>query len=318
MHVLITGVAGFIGSNLAEHMLLKGHTVVGLDNFDTFYDRKLKESNLSKALQHKNFSFYETDISSLEELNKIDFKGDLVIHLAAKAGVRPSIQNPSAYIQNNIIGTQNVHHFMQARGIHKLVFASSSSIYGNNKKIPFSETDNVDHPISPYAFTKKAGELLNYTFHELYKTDIINLRFFTVYGERQRPDLAIHKFVKAISNNEPIPLYGTGQTARDYTYVQDIVAGIEAAADYVMKNTGVYEIVNLGNSHPIKLSDLVKAIETILDKKAIIEWQPMQPGDAEFTYADIGKAQKLLNYHPSTPLEEGLKNFIAWHNSLAL
>jgi UDP-glucuronate 4-epimerase len=316
MQVLITGVAGFIGSNLAEHMLLKGHTVVGLDNFDAFYDRKLKEGNLTKARQHKNFSFYEADISNPDDLNKIDFKGDLVIHLAAKAGVRPSIQNPSAYIQNNIIGTQNVHQFMQARGIHKMVFASSSSIYGNNKKIPFSETDNVDHPISPYAFTKKACELMNFTFHELNKTDIINLRFFTVYGERQRPDLAIHKFVKAISNNEPIPLYGTGQTARDYTYVQDIVAGIEAAANYVMNNKNVYEIVNLGNSHPIKLTDLVKAIETILQKQAIINWQPMQPGDAEFTYADISKAQKLLNYHPSTPLEEGLKNFIAWYNEV--
>jgi len=316
MEVLITGVAGFIGSHLAEHLLLKGFVVVGIDNFDAFYDRKLKEGNLAKALQHKNFSFYEVDIAQLDEFNKIDFKGSLVIHLAAKAGVRPSIQNPSAYIQNNIIGTQNVHHFMQARGIHKMVFASSSSIYGNNKKIPFSETDNVDHPISPYALTKKAGELLNYTFHELNKTDVINLRFFTVYGERQRPDLAIHKFVKAISNNQPIPVYGNGETGRDYTYVQDIVGGIVSAADYVMNNQGVYEIVNLGNSHPVKLMELVNTIENILVKKAIINWQPMQPGDAEFTYADISKAQKLLNYHPSTSLEEGLRNFIGWYNSL--
>jgi len=313
MQVLITGVAGFIGSHLAEHLLSKGLTVVGLDNFDTFYDRKLKESNIAVALQHKNFSFYEADISDLESLNKIVFKGDMVIHLAAKAGVRPSIQNPSAYIQNNIIGTQNMHHFMQARGIHKMVFASSSSIYGNNKKTPFSETDNVDYPISPYAFTKKAGELLNYTFHELYKTDVINLRFFTVYGERQRPDLAIHKFVKAISKNEPIPLYGNGETGRDYTYVKDIVAGIASAADYVMDNKGVYEIINLGNSHPVKLNELVKAIEKILGKEAIIQWLPMQPGDAEFTYADISKAAKLLNYHPSTLLETGLTNFINWY-----
>ena len=316
MQVLITGVAGFIGSNLAEHLLAKGFIVVGLDNFDTFYDRSLKEKNISKALQHKNFRFFEADISDIDSLNKVDFNGDMVIHLAAKAGVRPSIQNPAVYIQNNIIGTQNVHHFMQARQIKKMVFASSSSIYGNNKKTPFSEVDNVDYPISPYAFTKKGCELLNYTFHELYKTDVINLRFFTVYGERQRPDLAIHKFVKAISNNQPIPLYGSGETGRDYTYIKDIVAGIEGAMDYVMQNESVYEVVNLGNSQPVKLIELVGAIETILQKKANIEWLPMQPGDAEFTYADISKAARLFNYRPSTPLHQGLTNFINWFNEV--
>ena len=312
MEVLITGVAGFIGSNLADYLLAKGVKVVGVDNFDNFYDRSVKEHNLSKALTNSNFHFFEIDITDAAKLNSIKFSGDTVIHLAAKVGVRPSIENSKIYVHNNIIGTQVVLDWMQLKGIKKLVFASSSSVYGNNEKTPFSETDNVDHPISPYAFTKKACELLNFTYFKLYGISSVNLRFFTVYGERQRPDLAIHKFVNLISHGHPIQMYGTGETGRDYTYVGDIVNGIEAAMLHVNKPTPVYEIINLGNSSPVKLSELVNTISQLLNKEAIINFLPPQPGDVEFTFADITKASQLLNYHPSTSLKAGLQNFITW------
>lgn len=309
--ILVTGCAGFIGSHVCALLLSKGYKVIGVDNFDPFYDRAVKESNLAKFKTHTAFKFYETDITQgldvVKEENIV-----AVIHLAAKAGVRPSIEDPAGYQHVNITGTQKVHEFMQARSISKLIFASSSSVYGNNKKMPFNEDDPVDNPISPYAFTKKAGELMNYTFHHLYHVDIINLRFFTVYGPGQRPDLAIHKFVKQIENNQPLVLFGDGQTARDYTYIDDTVSGIYSALEYCLQNTGVYTIVNLGNNKPVTLMELVDTIYAVMGKEKNVVYEAMQPGDVDITYADISKAGTLFNYKPATQLADGIRKFIAW------
>ena len=312
--ILVTGCAGFIGSHVCALLLDKGFNVIGIDNFDPFYSRTAKEANLSKFRTHPAFSFYEIDITTgLNAVKTENIKA--VIHLAAKAGVRPSIEDPAAYLNVNIVGTQNVHEFMQARAIDKLIFASSSSVYGNNIKMPFSEEDNVDNPISPYAFTKKACELMNYTFHHLYQIDIINLRFFTVYGPGQRPDLAIHKFVEKITKDQPLVLFGNGETARDYTYIDDTVSGIFSALEYCLGNTGVYTTVNLGNNKPVKLSDLVDIIYAEMGKEKNVVHVPMQAGDVDVTFADITKAGSLLNYKPVTDLRQGIKNFINWYNA---
>jgi len=313
--ILVTGCAGFIGSHVCALLLEKGFAVIGVDNFDPFYSRSAKEANLAKFKDHPAFRFYEIDITTgLNDIEAADIKA--VIHLAAKAGVRPSIEDPAGYLNVNIVGTQKVHEFMQARKIDKLVFASSSSVYGNNKKMPFSEDDNVDNPISPYAFTKKACELMNYTFHQLYNIDIINLRFFTVYGPGQRPDLAIHKFVERISNDQPLVLFGDGETARDYTYIDDTVSGIFSALEYCLHNTGVYTIVNLGNNKPVKLKELVDIIYAETGKEKNVVHEAMQAGDVDVTFADITKAGNLLNYKPATDLRQGIKNFIAWYKGL--
>ncbi len=314
-NILITGVAGFIGSHLAEYFLHEKYNVIGIDNFDDFYDKSVKEANLLKALGNPNFSFKKIDITNKSELKTITEQIDTVIHIAAKAGVRPSINNPNEYIQTNIVGTENILEWMKERDVKKLVFASSSSVYGNNTKVPFNENDNVDYPISPYAFTKKACELINYTYHHLYNFNIINLRFFTVYGERQRPDLAIHKFTNLILNNEPIIMYGDGETARDYTYIKDTISGIAGAHNYLQKNDQVFETVNLGNSNPIKLKILIHTLYQLLGKEPNIIRKPMQEGDVECTYADIKKAQELFDYTPKTSLNEGLQNFISWIKS---
>jgi nucleoside-diphosphate-sugar epimerase len=312
--ILVTGCAGFIGSNVCALLLNKGFKVIGVDNFDPFYDRVIKESNLYGLLPHPDFIFYEIDITSqLQTVKEENITA--VIHLAAKAGVRPSIEDPAGYIKANIIGTQKVHEFMLAKAIDKLIFASSSSVYGNNKKTPFSEGDNVDNPISPYAFTKKAGELMNYTLHHLYHIDVINLRFFTVYGPGQRPDLAIHKFVKKIANNLPLILFGDGETARDYTYIDDTVSGIFSALQYCLQNKAVYTTINLGNNKPVKLHHLVDIIYKGMGKEKNIIHEAMQPGDVDITYADITKAGRLLNYKPATDMDTGIKKFIAWYNA---
>ena len=309
--ILVTGCAGFIGSHVCVLLLSKGYQVIGVDNFDPFYARSVKERNLDAFRGHPQFSFYDMDIT--EGLEEVKEKNILaVIHLAAKAGVRPSIEDPAGYIKANITGTQKVHEFMLDRSVRKLVFASSSSVYGNNEKKPFGEDDNVDNPISPYAFTKKAGELMNYTFHHLYNTDVINLRFFTVYGPGQRPDLAIHKFVKNIANDKPVVLFGDGSTARDYTYIDDTVSGIFNALQFCLKNTGLYTTVNLGNNKPVKLKDLVDAIYTGMGKTKNIVYDAMQPGDVEITFADITKAQALFGYKPATDLATGIGKFIDW------
>lgn len=310
--ILVTGCAGFIGSHLCEKLLHLNYLVVGIDNFDAFYSKEIKIKNLSGFITHKNFTFHELDLTFPTELQSLSVNVDAVIHLAGKAGVRPSINNPLAYINHNIIATQTVLDFMRNSGCNKLIFASSSSVYGNCKSTPFKEDMNVDYPISPYAASKKSAELFNYTYHHLYKIDIVNLRFFTVYGERQRPDLAIHKFIKDIINNKPITMFGDGSTARDYTYISDTVAGIVAALGYIFSANNVYEIVNLGNNTPIQLSTLIETIENVLNKKAIIEHLPMQQGDVDITYASIEKAQQLFNYQPKTALKEGLTNFVDW------
>jgi UDP-glucuronate 4-epimerase len=309
MKTLITGVAGFIGSHLCERLLADGWNVVGVDNFDDFYDPQIKRQNIDESLKNKNFQLVEADIRDNEAMSEV-IGGDIriIAHLAAKAGVRPSIEQPLLYADVNINGTTVLLELAKKHRIEKFIFGSSSSVYGNNEKVPFSEDDNVDFPISPYAATKKAGELICHTYHHLYGMSITCLRFFTVYGPRQRPDLAIHKFAKLIEQGEPIPIYGDGTMMRDFTYIDDIVNGTVAAMD----RCGGFNIYNLGESEPITVNDLIVEIEKALGKKAIKEYLPPQPGDVERTYADINKAIKDLSYQPSTSIQVGLKQFVAW------
>lgn len=336
MTYLVTGGSGFIGSHLIEELLKHGHSVINIDNFDDFYDYKVKIKNTLDSIEKNidfEFSDKECDIQNLISTSKSerytlyyqdirDKKGlekifknhqfDVIIHLAALAGVRPSIERPLEYEEVNVRGTMNLWELCNQFGIKKFVCASSSSVYGNNEKTPFSETDNVDQPISPYAATKKCGEILGHVYHSLYHIDMIQLRFFTVYGPRQRPDLAIHKFTKLISENKEIPFYGDGNTARDYTYIDDIIDGIIKSIDYLEKNSKVYEIINLGESEVIKLSEMLSAIEQNLDKIAIKKILPMQQGDVQKTNADITKARNLLGYAPTTNFQNGTKKFVEW------
>ncbi|MBN2367047.1 MAG: GDP-mannose 4,6-dehydratase [Calditrichaeota bacterium] len=310
MNILVTGGAGFIGSHVVEMLLGRKHKVAVIDNLDPFYDPDIKEKNLKRAFEFNDFSFYKQDILNQDELSEIFSRHDfeLIIHLAAKAGVRPSIEDPRGYYKTNVEGTLNLLEECRARGIQKFIFASSSSVYGNNKKVPFSEDDNVDYPISPYAATKKAGELLCHNYHHLYGMDIFCLRFFTVYGPRQRPDLAIHKFFDLVTRGQAIPVFGDGSTQRDYTYIDDILDGISKSIDKVAG----YEIINLGESRTISLKDLIAAIEKVSGKKIEKKFLEMQPGDVLQTYADITKARNLLGYDPKTDLETGLRKFYEW------
>lgn len=311
-NVLLTGGAGFIGSHLSESLLKEGYSVICLDNFDPFYNRSIKEKNLSISLLNENFQFVEGDIRNSKILSEI-FKNsdiDIIVHLAAKAGVRPSVEDPLDYFDVNINGTINLLEQAKIHGVKKMIFASSSSIYGNNEKAPFSETDFVDHPISPYAATKKAGELLCYTYHSLYNMDISCLRFFTVYGPRQRPDLAIHKFAKLISENKAVPVYGDGLFKRDFTYVDDTVSGITAA----IKNLKGYNVYNFGNSKTVSVLEMIKEIEISMGKEAKIEFKEKQPGDVKLTYADISRSNKELGYNPIYNFKTGIQNFINWFN----
>ena len=313
MTILVTGAAGFIGSHVCEFFIAQGDEVVGIDNFDNFYSKEIKQSNLSKLLKKEKFHFYEVDIRDKARLNSIfSFrKIDTAIHLAAKAGVRPSIESIEEYYDVNVNGTVVLLECMRNNSVKKLVFASSSSVYGNNKKVPFSETDNVDNPISPYASTKKSAELLCHVYSHLYQFDITCLRFFTVFGPRQRPDLAIHKFTKLIDEKKPIPFYGDGSTARDYTYIADIVQGINCA----LKNIDGYKIYNLGESNVINLKDLVSLIEKVIGKKAIINQLPAQQGDVDITFANISKAKKEIGYNPKTDIESGIIKFVEWYHA---
>jgi UDP-glucuronate 4-epimerase len=315
MKVFVTGCAGFIGSHLVEALLNNGYYVMGVDNFDSFYSRELKEDNIKLALSSSRFKFIEADLSNVSDYKSFDSDVDCVIHLAAKAGVRPSIESPNAYINSNIVSTENLLCWMNENNIKKMLFASSSSVYGNNAKIPFSENDNTDFPISPYAFTKKACELINYTYHNLYGIDIINLRFFTVYGPRQRPDLAIRKFIELIQAGKPIIMYGNGDTGRDYTYIDDTIQGILKSLNYLISNNVLYDIINLGNNKPVKLSELIDVIYNLVGASPNIIKQPMQPGDVELTYADISKANKILGYEPKTSLNLGIESLIKWLNA---
>jgi UDP-glucuronate 4-epimerase len=282
-----------------------------VDNFDPYYPAAIKQNNIRNLTENPLFTFYETSILDYPEMESIFQNHAIshVVHLAAKAGVRPSIQNPAAYQKYNVEGTTNILELMKQFQVTKLVFASSSSVYGNNKKVPFSETDNVDFPISPYAATKKAGELLCYTYHHLYGIDVFAMRFFTVYGPRQRPDMAIHKFTRAIDEGKPIQVYGYGKPERDFTYIDDIIQGLLRSIERVKG----YEIINLGESHTITTNQLIQLIEQALGKKAIRQDMPMQPGDVNRTFADIRKAQRLLDYHPTTPVEEGIQRFVEWY-----
>ncbi|MGN6266766.1 MAG: SDR family NAD(P)-dependent oxidoreductase [Ginsengibacter sp.] len=315
MKILITGAAGFIGSHTCESLIKNGNSIIGVDNFDSFYSYKLKELNLEQLNQKSNFRFYKADIRDDKALNQIFSSNqvDVVIHLAAKAGVRPSIESISEYYDVNINGTISLLESMRKNGIKKMVFASSSSIYGNNQKVPFSEDDRVDNPISPYASTKKSGELLCHVYSHLYNFDITCLRFFTVYGPRQRPDLAIHKFTKLIQENKPIPFYGDGSSSRDYTYIEDIVNGISCALNHLEG----YKIYNLGESKVITLKKLVEVIETILGKKALLNQLPMQQGDVSRTFADISKAKAEIGYNPAYDFETGMKKFVDWYKTMS-
>lgn len=336
MIYLVTGGSGFIGSHLIEKLLKEGHSVINIDNFDDFYDYKIKIKNTLASLEKNidfEFSEKENDIQNLISISKSEsytlyfqdirdknglekiFQNhpiDLVIHLAALAGVRPSIERPLEYEEVNVRGTMNLWELCNQFNIKKFVCASSSSVYGNNEKTPFSETDNVDQPISPYAATKKSGEVLGHVYHSLYGIDIIQLRFFTVYGPRQRPDLAIHKFTKLISENKEIPFYGDGNTARDYTYIDDIIDGILKSVDYLEKNSDIYEIINLGESEVVTLSEMLSEIEKNLNKTAIRKILPLQPGDVQKTSADITKAKNLIGYNPTTNFQNGTKKFVEW------
>jgi UDP-glucuronate 4-epimerase len=309
MKILITGAAGFIGSHLAERLLAEGRQVIGVDNFDEFYDPQVKRSNIAGCLKNKNFYLIEADIRDNDAMDKIIADGiDVIVHLAARAGVRPSIAQPMLYADVNINGTMVLLKAAKKHKIEKFIFGSSSSVYGNNRKVPFSETDNVDFPISPYAATKKACELICHTYHHLYDISITSLRFFTVYGPRQRPDLAIHKFARLIEQGKPIPVYGDGTMMRDFTYIDDIIDGVTAS----IGRCNGFNIYNLGESKPISVNDLITEIENALGKKAVKEYQPPQPGDVEMTYADVSKAVDELGYNPSTDIRTGLEKFVTW------
>lgn len=348
MNIVVTGGAGFIGSHLSEKLLSLGHRVIVIDNFHEFYplgikirnilestdskelikdfkeieessSKKIKKDEIIKALcdvtESRKYKLYYCDIRDKENLDKIfsEEKPDAVINLAGLAGVRPSISEPILYEDVNIKGYMNILETCVKYNVKKFIQASSSSVYGNNKKVPFSENDIVDFPISPYAATKKSCEIIGHVYHSLYKIDMFQLRFFTVYGERQRPDFAIHKFVKNICEGKTISIYGDGSSKRDYTYIGDIVDGIIKSMEYLLKNENIYEILNLGNSNAVSLKEMVETIENELNIKAEKEYLPMQAGDVLKTYADISKAKQLIGYSPSVTFGEGIKRFIKWY-----
>lgn len=307
--VLVTGGAGFIGSNVVKRLLDDGYKVVVIDNFDEYYSVDIKENNIKEFTSNHNFTLYRIDICNMGELEKVfkNHKIYSVIHLAAKAGVRNSINNPISYIKNNIEGTVNLLELMKKYNIKKIVFASSSSVYGNSNKEKFSEDDKISEPISPYAATKSSCEQFIYAYSYLFNINAVILRFFTVYGKNQRPDLAINKFVRLIKNNKNVDVYGDGTSYRDYTYIDDIVDGIISALNY---DKSRFEIINLGGGKPVALKNLISIIEKLLSKSAKKNFMPMQMGDVLKTYADISKAKKILNYNPKFPIEKGLEEYI--------
>ena len=320
MKILLTGSAGFIGSHTLDRLLADGHHVIGVDNFDPFYDRALKAANIEQHTDNPSFDLIEGDLAEQTTYNKINFQlggsaPDAIIHLAAKAGVRPSIEDPVGYQRANVIATQNLLEFAKEQGIKQFVFASSSSVYGVNPNVPWSEKHDVSGPISPYASTKVSCELLGHVYSHLYGIRVLGLRFFTVYGPRQRPDLAINKFVRLIEAGESIPVFGDGSTRRDYTYIADIVEGILGSLHYTGSN---YEVINLGNDQTVTLSEMIETIEEVVGKKAIIDRQPEQPGDVPQTWADVTKAGRLFGYKPSTTFKQGVERFVEWRNQQAV
>ncbi len=338
---LITGASGFIGSHLAERLLKEGNKVINLDSFNDYYDlnikienvlestgneglaingllsKKEKLSELKRAVDADNYTLEVTDLRDLDDMERIfsENKIDTVVHLAARAGVRPSIDDPILYQEVNGRGTQNILECCRRYSVKNLVAASSSSVYGNNKEVPFKETDVVDYAISPYAATKKANEVMGHVYHSLYKINMAFLRFFTVYGPGQRPDLAINKFTRLILEDKEIPVYGDGSTSRDYTYIDDIVDGICRSVKYVEENKEVYEVFNIGSNSPVSLTEMIETIEKVLGRKAKIDRLPMQPGDVDRTYADASKLKEMTGYNPSLSFEEGITKFIKWHKN---
>ncbi|MBZ9636003.1 SDR family NAD(P)-dependent oxidoreductase [Clostridium sp. FP1] len=309
--ILVTGGAGFIGSNLCDSLLKLGFYVVNIDNFNNYYDPSIKESNICEALKNQNYKLYRGDILDKKLINKIfnENKVDAVIHLAAMAGVRNSLSDPLEYVDVDIKGTVNLLQICVENGVKKVIAASSSSVYGVNSKVPFSEDDNVELQISPYATAKRAMELYCSTYTRLYDISVACLRFFTVYGPRQRPEMAIHMFTKNIAEGNPINMFGDGNSERDYTYVDDIVDGIILLINKEFKS----EIFNFGNNDIIKLKDLIGTIESVVGKKAVINRLEMQKGDVPITYADITKAQNMIGYNPKTSIKEGIQKFYNWY-----
>lgn len=317
---LVTGAAGFIGSHVVEALLAVGHRVVGLDNFDDFYPRGVKESNLARVLGAPAFRLVEGDVRDARLLAGLTTSDTVVVHLAARAGVRPSIELPELYTSVNVLGTATLLEAARLAGARRVVYASSSSVYGDTAPVPFEETWPAVQPISPYAATKRAAELLCATYAHLYPARIIALRFFTVYGPRQRPDLAIHKFARLMAEGRPVPFFGDGSTERDYTYIDDIVAGVLGAVDWTgaaMAGAGAFEIVNLGESRTTRLDRLVGLVSEALAGEGmpaspVLDRRPAQPGDVLRTCADISKARRLLGYAPATTVEEGIPRFVRW------
>jgi UDP-glucuronate 4-epimerase len=311
MKVLVTGAAGFIGSNLAERLRQRGDTVVGLDNFDPFYPRTVKERNLAGLRGDAGFRLLEGDLRNPADVAAAVRGADAVVHLAALAGVRPSLLDPARFFDVNVMGTLRLLEACRTEGLRRIVFASSSSVYGLDSQVPFRESDPCQTPVSPYAASKRAGELVAFTTHHLHGLDVAALRLFTVYGPRQRPDLAIHKFTRLIAAGQPIELFGDGSTSRDYTWVGDIVDGILAALDRPQSAPG-FRVYNLGGSQTTSLRELVELIAAALGRAPAIEWKPEQPGDMKRTLADVSRAQAELGYAPKVPIAEGIPRFVEW------
>jgi len=324
---LVTGGAGFIGSNLCDYLLKMDNKIVIIDNFNDFYNPEIKRNNIIEMknlikinkIASDSLIVEEGDIRDIPFLTKVfsSYHIDVVVHLAAMAGVRPSIIDPVLYNEVNICGTLNLLELCNKFGINKFIFASSSSVYGNNKKLPFTEYDSVDFPISPYAATKKSGELICHVYSHLYGINIACLRFFTVYGRRQRPDLAIYKFTNSIIKGKEITLFGSGTTQRDYTYIDDIIQGIDKAITWACKGTSKYEIFNLGGSETIALKYMLEKLESEIGVKANIKYLPMQPGDVEITYSNLSKSRDILGYNPLTKFDDGIEKFVKWFKTLS-
>jgi UDP-glucuronate 4-epimerase len=314
LRIIVTGAAGFIGSHLTENLLRAGAQVTGLDNFDPFYPRSEKEQNLAACLSNPRFQILEGDIRDADFVRQTfaSTAPQVLIHLAARAGVRPSLADPVGYADVNVRGTTELLEAARNRGVRNVVFASSSSVYGNQASLPFRETDNTDRPLSPYGATKKAGEVMCHAYHDVYGISVSCLRFFTVYGPRQRPDLAIRKFVDFVLHDEELPIYGDGTTQRDYTHVRDILTGILGAIRWGMSETPRFGVFNLGSSHPIVLRDLVDKIERLLNRPVKRKQLPMQPGDMPATYADTRLAESELGFRHDVPFDDGLREFVEW------
>ena len=312
---LVTGGAGFIGSTLVERLLKDGNKVIIIDNFNSFYNPALKEQNIKDFLNNKNFNLYAIDIRDRKDVSKVFDKNniDIIVHLAAMAGVRASIDNPLLYQEVNCLGTNIILEEARLHDVRKMVLISSSSVYGNCKIVPFREDVIVDNAISPYAATKDSCEVMAHAYHELYDMNIIIPRLFTVYGPKQRPDLAISKFTRLMIDNKSVPMYGDGTTSRDYTYIDDIINGLIGSCEYLFNNNNVYEIINIGSSNPISLKEMINTISDTLGIEPIIEQLPLQPGDMNMTYADISKARKLIKYNPQTNFRNGIEKYIDWY-----